>query len=131
MSTLKVNNLQNTSGGSSSTPEQIEQGRAKVWCLYNGANNSVLDSFNTSSATDGGTGAYIASFTNNLNNVNYSVQLTCSVDHGVDFFFATIGDASGSYTPPATTGYVSNNCGSGGSQADTDFLNGTVHGDLA
>ena len=62
MSTLKVNNLQNTSGGSSSTPEQIEQGRAKVWCLYNGANNSVLDSFNTSSVTDNGTGDFTINF---------------------------------------------------------------------
>ena len=119
-------------GEGNSTTTNLQQGLAKHWVQLDGSGTiSALDSFNTSSATDGGTGAYIASFTNNLNNVNYSVQLTCSVDHGVDFFFATIGDASGSYTPPATTGYVSNNCGSGGSQADTDFLNGTVHGDLA
>ena len=73
MSTLKVNTIQNTSGGSSSTPEQIEQGRAKVWCLYNGANNSVLDSFNTSSVTDNGTGDFTINFSTSFPHANYAV----------------------------------------------------------
>ena len=107
-------------------------GLAKHWVRLDGSGTvSLLASFNASGITDGGNGIYTPAFTNNMSNANYSVQLTSSVDHGIDFFFATTGDESGVYTPPATTGYTSNNCGSGGSQADSDFVNGTVHGDLA
>tara|TARA_Y100001937_G_scaffold91935_1_gene124439 strand:+ start:228 stop:614 length:387 start_codon:yes stop_codon:yes gene_type:complete len=58
MSTLKVNTIQNTSGGSSSTAEQIQQGRAKVWLNYNGSTNSIRDDLNVSSVTDNSTGNY-------------------------------------------------------------------------
>tara|TARA_R100000231_G_scaffold27686_1_gene24711 strand:- start:78 stop:473 length:396 start_codon:yes stop_codon:yes gene_type:complete len=74
MSTLKVNTIQTTSGGSSSTPEQIEQGRAKVWCLYNGGGNSVLDSFGTSSVTDNSTGDFTINFSTNFSNASYGVS---------------------------------------------------------
>ena len=58
----KVGTITDTSGNNSSTTAQIAQGRAKVWCLYNGANNTVLDSFNTSSVTDNGTGDFTINF---------------------------------------------------------------------
>ena len=142
MSTLKTNTLTgttsagviNVTGEGGSTTTNLQQGLAKHWSRLDGSGTiASLDSFNlnTASLTDHGNGSYTFTFTNNMNNINYSVQLTSSVDHGIDFFFASTGDESGSYSPPATTGYLSNNCGSGGSQADTDFLNGTVHGDLA
>ena len=64
MSTLKVTTIQDTSGGNASTSEQIAQGRAKVWVCFNGNNVvGVLDSFNTSSITDVGTGVYTVSYT--------------------------------------------------------------------
>ena len=73
MSTLKVNTIQNTSGGSSSTPEQIEQGRAKIWCSWNGIGTvSIYDSFGVSSVTDNGTGDFILNFSNNMSNTNYA-----------------------------------------------------------
>ena len=72
MSTLKVNNIQTTSGGSSSTPEQIEQGRAKVWCAWNGSSNSIYDSFNASSITDNGTGDWTVNFSTAMSNANYA-----------------------------------------------------------
>ena len=47
MSTLKVNTIQNTSGGSSVTPEKIQQGIAKMWINFDATNNnSIRDSFN-------------------------------------------------------------------------------------
>ena len=80
MSTLKVNIIQNTSGGSSSTPEQIEQGRAKAWLNFNGTTvtsatdmTGVNDSFNISSITDNGTGDFTISFSNAFSNANYAV----------------------------------------------------------
>ena len=36
MSTLKVNNLQDISGGNNSTPEQVAKGRAKAWLHMKG-----------------------------------------------------------------------------------------------
>ena len=77
MSTLKVNTIQNTSGGSSSTPEQLEQGRAKVWAnIRTSGTNIIRDSFNCSSITDVGNDTARLSFTTSFSNVNYAV--TCS-----------------------------------------------------
>ena len=74
MSTLKVNTIQNTSGGSSSTAEQIEQGRAKVWLNYNGQTNTVLDDFNVSSVGDDGTGLYTVNLDSGaVANANYAI----------------------------------------------------------
>ena len=70
---LKVGTITDTSGNNSSTTAQISQGRAKVWCLYNGANNTVLDSFNTSSVTDNGTGDFTINFSTSFSNANYAV----------------------------------------------------------
>ena len=73
MSTLKVNTIQNTSGGSSSTPEQIEQGRAKSWVHFNGSGTvSIYDSFNVSSITDSSQGHYIVNMTNAMSNIDYA-----------------------------------------------------------
>ena len=90
MSTLKVNTIQNTSGGSSSTPEQIEQGRAKIWCTYNGSTNSIIDSFSMSSVTDNGTGDFTFNYSVTVSNpcplvmtVTRSNQTTGSTPPGV------------------------------------------------
>ena len=73
MSTIKVDNLQNASGGSNSTPEQIEQGRAKAWINFDGTGTvSIRDDYNVSSLTDVGTGQYTVNFTNALSNSNYA-----------------------------------------------------------
>ena len=58
MSTLKTANIQDTSGNNNSTPEQISQGRAKAWVIFNGSTFGELDSFNVTSVVDGGTGSY-------------------------------------------------------------------------
>ena len=72
MSTLKVNTIQNTSGGSSSTPEQIEQGRAKVWIKMNGTGTiAINDSFGVSSIVDNGTGSYTINFSTAFASTNY------------------------------------------------------------
>ena len=73
MSTLKVNTIQDASGGNSSTAEQIEQGRAKIWCSWNGQGTpSIYDSFNVSSITDNSTGDFTVNFSSNMANSNYA-----------------------------------------------------------
>ena len=82
MSTLKVNTIQTTSGGSSSTPEQIEQGRAKAWIHFDGQDTvAIRDSFNVSTLTDNGTGDYTISFTTAMANTNYAVATTQPAQH--------------------------------------------------
>ena len=53
MSTIKVTTIQDTSGGNSSTSEEIAQGRAKAWVNFNGQGTiAIRDSFNVSSMAD-------------------------------------------------------------------------------
>ena len=73
MSTLKVNTIQNTSGGSSSTPEQILNGRIKAWVEFNGQSDAINESFNVSSISDEGTSDYDVNFTTPFSNANYVV----------------------------------------------------------
>ena len=78
MSTLKVNTIQNTSGGSSSTADQIQQGRAKAWAIFTGTGTpSLEDSFNCSSITDHGTGSYQVNFSTAFSSVNYAPLANC------------------------------------------------------
>ena len=80
MSTLKVGTIQNTSGGASSTPEQIEQGRIKAWVQFQGSGTvSIRDDFNVSSITDHGTGDYTITYSTAFSNINY-----CLVGNGTE-----------------------------------------------
>ena len=74
MSTLKTANIQDTSGGNNSTPEEISQGRAKAWITFNGTGTVAnRDKFNIATITDNGTGDYTLTFTNNMSSSNYVV----------------------------------------------------------
>ena len=79
MSTIKVTNLQDTSGGNSSTCEQIAKGRATAWVNFDGTGTiAIRDSFNVTSLTDNNTGDYTVNFTNSFGNTNYCFQLSCT-----------------------------------------------------
>ena len=74
MSTLKVNTIQDASGGNASTATEIQQGRAKVWLNYNGSTNTILDDFNVSSVGDDGTGLYTVNLSSGaVANSNYAI----------------------------------------------------------
>jgi len=77
MSTLKTSNIQDTSGNNNSTPEEINQGRAKAWVNFNGTGTvAIRDDFNVTSITDNGTGNYTVSYTNAMPNANYAAVAT-------------------------------------------------------
>ena len=79
MSTLKVNTIQDASGGSSSTASDIASGRAKVWINFQGAGTiNIRDSFNVSSITDNGTGDFTISFSNAMSNDDYCATGMCT-----------------------------------------------------
>ncbi|ADD94745.1 hypothetical protein [uncultured phage MedDCM-OCT-S09-C299] len=78
MSTLKVNNIKDTSGGTSNL--KID-GAAKAWVNFNGTGTvAIRDDLNVSSITDNGTGDYTVNFTNALANANYCFQLSATDD---------------------------------------------------
>ena len=81
MATLKTNTLTGTStagsiavtGEGNSTTTNLQQGLCKAWCNLDGTGTiGHLDSFNMSSPTDVGTGAFTLNFTNNMANTSYS-----------------------------------------------------------
>ena len=77
MSTLKVNNIQTAGGGSNSTPQQIDQGRAKMWLSLNGTGTiAIRDSFNVSSVADNNTGDYTVNIDADMADANYCVQVS-------------------------------------------------------
>ena len=129
MSTLKVNTIQNTSGGSSSTPEQIEQGRAKVWVCFNGTGTvAIRDTFNTSSITDNGTGLFQVNFSSAFSNTNF-----CVSGMGSDAetqFGAYMIDLSPGSSHQRTTSSVQVFTSSSQSLQDTEFNSVAVFGDV-
>jgi len=71
MSTLKVANILDASGGTSNLSVP---GAAKAWVNFNGTGTvAIRDDFNVSSLTDNGTGDYTVTFSNALADANYSV----------------------------------------------------------
>jgi len=125
MSTLKVNTLQDASGGNSSTAEQIAQGRAKSWVQFDGRNTpSITDSFNVSSITDNGTGDYDVNFSTNMSNANYSVVT------GANFLDAdSAGRVFAIVRTMASTDYQVKIFGDGGGSLDSQRVFGAVFGD--
>jgi len=85
MSTLKVTNIQNSSGGNTSTADEIYNGRAKAWVNFDGtfgtspfttANGGIRAAFNVSSVTDLDVGKYTVTFSNALPDTNYAAVIT-------------------------------------------------------
>ena len=76
MSTLKADTIQNTSGGAVTL---TNQSAAKAWANLNGSTFGLRDSFNTSSATDNGTGNYTYNWSSSLANANYCAVYSAGV----------------------------------------------------
>tara|TARA_R100001086_G_scaffold48407_1_gene21360 strand:- start:291 stop:683 length:393 start_codon:yes stop_codon:yes gene_type:complete len=129
MSTLKVNTIQNTSGGSSSTADQIEQGRAKAWISFDGEGTiSINDSFNISSIADNATGVYTVTLSTAMSNANYCVNVSVKSRLSNQNTFANLGGTSES--DPSTTAFQIATMGSTNlSATDGAFVFAAVHGD--
>ena len=122
-------NITVTSEGGSATM-QLQQGLAKAWANLNGNTFGLRDSFNTSSATDEGSGDYTINFTNNMNNDDYSVSVNA-------------GDSAKSYPricacgTSQDTGFSTSSHGITSLRPDTlvaddmELVNSSAHGDLA
>ena len=104
----------------------LQQGVAKSWCNIQGKSTaSIVDSFNTASMTDAGTGLYDTVFTNNMSNDDYCATTAAGeyVDNG--------GNRMCGLRARATTGINIRAFYDGNSAADLEDLNVATHGDLA
>ena len=72
-------------GEGNSTTTNLQQGLAKSWvCLKGSDTFAVRDSFNTTSATDNGSGDYTTTRSNALANGDYATAGICSATGGGD-----------------------------------------------
>ena len=113
-------------GEGNSTTTNLQQGLCKAWCNLQGKSTaSIVDSFNTASMTDAGTGLYDTVFTNNMNNNDFCASGAAGeyVDDG--------GNRSLGLRVRATTGINVRGFYDGNSASDLEDLNVATHGDLA
>jgi len=102
MTTLKVNTIQNTSGGNSSTPAQIASGLAKAWISYDGSTSSIRSSYNVSSVTDNATADFTINFTFPIGNANYSWTGTVMSTESILYKTLTLNSGTGPTGSPPT-----------------------------
>ena len=129
MSTLKVNTIQNTSGGSGSTPAEIEQGRAKAWVNFNGTGTlAIRDSYNVSSVGDDSTGHFTINFSTAMTNANYVITGTTGTTTGNNCFLFILTEQNKS---KSTSLFQINVLGTGSyiSSVDPEHCNVAIHGD--
>ena len=137
MSTLRVNTIQNASGGNASTTDNIQQGIAKAWVNFDGtfgtspfteANGGIRDAFNVSSVTDNGSGDYTVTFSNAMSNANYCVTLGVKSPDTTDRIYATLGNSNQS--DPSTTAFtILCERTSTGTDTDGKYVMASVFGD--
>jgi hypothetical protein len=87
--------------------------------------NSIGDSYNVGSVTDGGTGSYTINFTNNMSNIYYTGSIVCVWGNGI----STV-DTLATSTCRALTGQVTSFSG-GASGVDSGEVGVQIMGDLA
>lgn len=80
--TLVLDTLQNGAGTASTSADNVIRGSAKAWVNFNGTGTvAIRASYNVSSITDDGTGAYTVNFTNAFADTNYAAVGFCRKDN--------------------------------------------------
>ena len=133
MSTLRTNALEGVdaknsitivAGAGNITTTNVQEGLAKVWCLATQSDNSIYDSFNTSSIGDDGTGQIGFNFTNLMSAQTYASNKTAQV--------ADAGGFDNTGNSSIETDEVTMQCrDQNGNDTDSNPMALTVHGDLA
>ena len=119
MSTIKVTNIQDTSGGNNSTSEEIKKGRARVWVDFNGTGTvAVRNDYNVNTISDDGTGLYTINFSITMSNANFVFQCNgieiLSSSSRTDWFFS-------GQRVARNTGYMKvSSCNAGGTVLDPE-----------
>ncbi len=112
--------------GEGSNQTSIQQGLAKMWIQFDGTGTvGTRDSFNRGGLTDNGTGNYTVTYTNNMNNNDFSV----TVSMNSEYTDGGRGIYSGVYACNTADCRVSGRRDN--ANADSDHVCISVHGDLA
>jgi hypothetical protein len=82
------------------TVQATGEGRAKAWVNFNGTGTvAIRASFNVSSITDNGTGAYTANFTTAMPDANYAIVATSGDGASTNYRVVQVSDV----TTPTTS----------------------------
>ena len=126
MSDIRANTISDAAG--TGPIDLYKQSAAKAWVNFNGTGTiAIRDSFNTSSLTDNGTGAYTVTFTNNMSNGNYSFELSNGRNVGINADVISVMDSD---TAP-TTSSLKMLVLTGTSTVDVSYVTQGYLGDLA
>jgi hypothetical protein len=129
--TLKVDEIQNTSGGPVTLTSQHA---AKAWCQFDGTAGSISygESFNGSSLTDLGVGRYQNNITNAMSTTTYPVLAEAGneqSDYASQLDDRDHNSFIGSRTASAQRLFSVDH--DDGTQDDCQSMNAVIHGDLA
>jgi len=117
--------------GEGSNQTSIQQGLAKQWSYFNMSSTTLLDSLNTTSLTDSGTGKFLVNVANDFSSTNYLVNYTGNA-HADDTFNANVTCiAKISYDRSDTAGQYDIICYGGSALADGKYNYVIAHGDLS
>ncbi len=140
MSEILVNKLTGTStagsivvtGEGNSTTTNLQQGLAKLWCNLNGTGTAaILDSFNTASFTDHGSGSYSVVATNAMGSANYNKVSHSGDNSGSGGNVTILGGQRGFSVTSTTVKLACSYHADSASLADHGDVNVTYFGDLA
>tara|TARA_R100000231_G_scaffold88991_1_gene67369 strand:+ start:143 stop:580 length:438 start_codon:yes stop_codon:yes gene_type:complete len=123
-------------GEGNSTTTNLQQGLCKAWMSLNGSSTIALhDSFNTASTTDNGSGDYTQTYTNAMNNDDYSVvgsvrAQSSSYLNGLMVGNTNSGDKS-AFISTSSVRITTNYAGGSSAREDRSIVNTQICGDLA
>tara|TARA_Y100000114_G_scaffold139870_1_gene144277 strand:- start:691 stop:1098 length:408 start_codon:yes stop_codon:yes gene_type:complete len=105
----------------------LQEGLAKMWCIFNGTSNAILDSINSASLTDNGTGEYAVNYTNAFSSADKYVSFM-SADENNSSNFCRIGTLQ---AQAASSGKVICSLASDCAVKDCARVHKMNHGELA
>ena len=127
---VKVGNTSTYVSEGGNVTQNTVQGLAKQWVYFDMASTTAVDSLNTSSLTDSGTGKFVVHINNDFNNTSYTVNYTGN-GYASDTFPANVTCvAKISYETTTTTG-VYDTISYSSALVDSKYNYCTAHGDLA
>ena len=130
-SILRVNTLTDASSNNSTAMSTIFNGTAKAWVNFNGTGTiATRDSYNVSSLNDDGTGLYDVVLSSNMVNNDYSPTVSGAFNTA-DGSNQTVPTCRRIDLATSEFGLRSTKLDSSHAFADSEFIYGTVHGDLA
>jgi len=121
-----ITTLKDASGGNSSIPADIFEGRAKAWCNLNGVGTPAFrDSFNCASITDNAAADHTINLTDALPNANYAVLIsTGTLADGSGHQIVTLHriNSTGVHVPPTTSAFRYSSANTGAATTESAFI---------